>query len=379
MTVVTRVGIIGANPDRGWGSGVHRRAIELLPDFTLSAVCTTRRESAETAARRFDAAHAFVAPEKLVRCADVDVVAICVLAPHHHMLARMAIDAGKAVYCEWPLGTSMVQARELSAMAEDRGVASCSGLQMRALPAMRYARALIGSGAIGTVETVNAVMRRPGMPDRVPASMLAMVQRKYGTTTQTIHLAHVIDALRYICGPVATVQAEVVRHQSSVEISETGERIEKDTPDQVMAIGLLTNDAAYTLDVASLMGAGVGGMDLRISGGGGTLRIRTPADAIGSFATFELLLSRPGEGERRLSIPAEYDGGVVPLNQPPVDAYPGVPVPRETLIATASLYRTLVDASELDDPPDFAVGMELINLLDAVDQSAVTGRRAILV
>ncbi|MFC7640621.1 hypothetical protein ACFQX6_06100 [Streptosporangium lutulentum] len=55
MTADTvRVGIIGANPDRGWAARAHIPALRALPDFEITAVGTSREASAREAARRFE-------------------------------------------------------------------------------------------------------------------------------------------------------------------------------------------------------------------------------------------------------------------------------------------------------------------------------------
>ena len=46
-----RVGIVGANPERGFASIAHVPALQALPEFAISAVCTTRQDSADAAAR----------------------------------------------------------------------------------------------------------------------------------------------------------------------------------------------------------------------------------------------------------------------------------------------------------------------------------------
>jgi len=50
-----RMGVIGANIHRGWAPRSHLPAIVASPDFELTAVCTTRPESAEEAAKAFGA------------------------------------------------------------------------------------------------------------------------------------------------------------------------------------------------------------------------------------------------------------------------------------------------------------------------------------
>src|SRR2546429_9478329 len=49
-----RVGIIGANPDRGWAAQAHIPALRSLSDdFEITALSTTRRESAAAAGKLF--------------------------------------------------------------------------------------------------------------------------------------------------------------------------------------------------------------------------------------------------------------------------------------------------------------------------------------
>ena len=54
-----RVGIVGANPQRGFASVAHIPALQALPDFEITAVCTSRQDSAEAAARHLGARLAF--------------------------------------------------------------------------------------------------------------------------------------------------------------------------------------------------------------------------------------------------------------------------------------------------------------------------------
>ena len=51
MSDKLRLGVIGANPTRGWGPRAHLPAIVASRDVELTAVCTTRKESAEAVGR----------------------------------------------------------------------------------------------------------------------------------------------------------------------------------------------------------------------------------------------------------------------------------------------------------------------------------------
>src|SRR5207237_2227748 len=55
-----RVGIVGANTDRGWAAQAHIPALKSLAnDFEITALSTTRRESADAASKRFGVPNAF--------------------------------------------------------------------------------------------------------------------------------------------------------------------------------------------------------------------------------------------------------------------------------------------------------------------------------
>src|SRR5256885_13321886 len=113
-----RVGIIGANPDRGWAKQAHIPALKSpSDDFEITALSTTRRESADAASKLFGVPLAFDNHQELVNSTSVDVVAVTVKVPHHLELATAALNAGKAAYCEWPLGTGFHEAENLAPLA----------------------------------------------------------------------------------------------------------------------------------------------------------------------------------------------------------------------------------------------------------------------
>ncbi|MDX6513048.1 MAG: hypothetical protein QOE36_2552 [Gaiellaceae bacterium] len=145
-----RVGIIGANPDRGWAAQAHIPALRSLSDdFEITALSTTRRASAEAAGELFGVSAAFDNHQELVNSPAVDVVAVTVKVPYHLELATAALDAGKAVYCEWPLGNGLKEAEALAALAKKQGVLAVAGLQARSAPAVAYVRDLIEQGYVG--------------------------------------------------------------------------------------------------------------------------------------------------------------------------------------------------------------------------------------
>jgi predicted dehydrogenase len=144
-----RVGIVGVSPNRGFASIAHIPALQALPEFEISAVCTTRQDSAEAAARHFGVPLAFSDPEKLARHPDVDLDTVSVKVPDHYPPVMAAIEVGKHVYCEWPLGHNTDEAVRMLETAQRKGILHAVGLQGQMSPAINYAKDLVAEGYVG--------------------------------------------------------------------------------------------------------------------------------------------------------------------------------------------------------------------------------------
>src|SRR5437763_1539645 len=129
-----RVGIVGASASRGFASIAHIPALRALPQFEIVAVCTARQETAAAAARHYGVALAFSDPWELARHPGIDLVTLSVKVPDHFQPVMAAIDAGKHVYCEWPLGRNSEEAAQMLDAAERRGIRHAVGLQGQMSP-----------------------------------------------------------------------------------------------------------------------------------------------------------------------------------------------------------------------------------------------------
>src|SRR3989449_1676184 len=145
------VGIIGVSPVRGWAATAHIPALRALPNYEIRALSGHSPESARAAGEAFGVSAVFSDPKQLVSQPDIDVVAVTVRVPHHRELVSAAIAAGKAVYCEWPLGRSLDDARAIAALAAEQGVRTVVGLQARQAPAIEFVKRLLGDGYVGEV------------------------------------------------------------------------------------------------------------------------------------------------------------------------------------------------------------------------------------
>ena len=105
-----RVGIIGVDPNRGWASYAHIPALRSFDEFEITAISNRSKATAVTAGEKFGIKHTFDDNGDLVQSPEVDLVVVAVKVPFHRELVVAALEAGKHVYCEWPLGNGLEEA-----------------------------------------------------------------------------------------------------------------------------------------------------------------------------------------------------------------------------------------------------------------------------
>src|SRR3954466_3866751 len=243
-----RVGIIGANPDRGWAAQAHIPALQSLSDdFEITALSTARRESADAAGKRFGVPAAFDNHEDLVNHPAVDVVAVTVKVPYHLELATAALDAGKAVYCEWPLGNGLNEAETWAALAKKQGVLAVAGLQARSAPAVAYVCDLVERGYVGEVLSTTLVGSGMGWGPTVEPFNAYLNDKKHGATMLSIALGHTADALCSCLGEVRELSATMTTRRPTFTTAETGGSNPMTADDQVCVTGLLEDGAALSI------------------------------------------------------------------------------------------------------------------------------------
>src|SRR5437879_1533244 len=226
------------------GAGTHS-CFEVA--FEITALSTTRRESAETASKLFGVPIAFDNHKDLVNSALVDVVAVTVKVPYHLELATAALDAGKAVYCEWPLGNGLKEAQTLAALANKKGVLAVAGLQARSAPSAAYVHDLIKQGYVGEVLSTTLIGSGMGWGPTVEPYNAYLNEKKNGATMLSIALGHAADALCHCLGEVRELSATMTVRRKSFTIAGTGESKPMTADDQVLVSGLLEGGAALSI------------------------------------------------------------------------------------------------------------------------------------
>jgi predicted dehydrogenase len=268
------VGIIGVNPAWGWAATAHIPALRALPNYEIRGLSSRSAESARAAGEAFGI-NVFPDHEQLVIQPDIDVVAVTVKVPHHRELVSAALAAGKAVYCEWPLGRDLDEARAMAALASEKGVRTVVGLQARQAPAIEFVRQLLSDGYVGEVLSTSMIGLSV-LGGTLVQPNAYMLDKTNGANVLTVAFGHSLDTLNYVLGEFAELSAVSDLRRPLINIEGTGEQIVKTAPDQIAVIGTLKSGATASVHIREAVAGGTGFL-WEINGADGTLRITADA------------------------------------------------------------------------------------------------------
>ncbi len=358
------VGIIGVNPAWGWAVTAHIPALRALPMYEIRALSARSPESARAAGEAFGIKAVFQDPEKLVIQPDIDVVAITVKVPHHRELVSAALAAGKAVYCEWPLGRDVDEARAMAALAAEKRVRTVVGLQARQAPAIEFVRQLLSDGYVGEVLSTTMVGLSVVGGALVQPNAY-MLDKKNGANLLTVAFGHSLDTLNYVLGEFADLSAVSDIRRPLITIEGTGEQIVKTAPDQIAVIGTLTSGATASVHIREAVAGGTGFL-WEINGTDGTLRITADAALPEIFPL--TVVGAQGRNElAELGVPK-----ALTQKWPTLTSLEGAPA-----FNVARAYAAF--AADFDNGthtvPDFADAVRRHEVIAAIERSAVSGKR----
>jgi len=131
--------------------GVHPSS-----DHKVVAVAARKLEDAKEFAAKHGIERAYSDYEELAKDAEVDVIYIGAINTVHLALAKMYINAGKAVICEKPLCMNVKETKELVELARSKKVFLMEAVWSRCLPAYKALKDEISAGTIGEVKQVIA-------------------------------------------------------------------------------------------------------------------------------------------------------------------------------------------------------------------------------
>ena len=147
-----RWGVLGT----GWIASRFVASLQAHTSQRVVAVGSRTQESADAFAAATGIERAFGPADALFADPDVDVVYVA--TPHHLHRdgALRAIEAGKHVLVEKPIGLNAAEAQEISAAADAAGVFCMEAMWTLSLPRFDVVRQVLEAGVLGDVRTVLA-------------------------------------------------------------------------------------------------------------------------------------------------------------------------------------------------------------------------------
>ena len=284
-------------------------------------------------------------------------------------IAKAAIDAGKHVYCEWPLGNGLAEAEEMAALARAKGVLGVVGTQAPFAPEIAYLKHLIADGFVGDVLSTTLVARGGAVqgsgtiPDQKIYGYL--LDRSNGATLLTIPVGHTLAALRDVFGEIAEVSSVLATRRPTALAADTGETLPVSAPDQVLVSGAFASGVPISIHYRGGNARDDDGLFWDINGTEGDIRISAPS---GHTQMVQLSLKGARGDEktfRPLEVPAAFRFGW------PEDAEPGN-VARLYARMAHDLREGTRSASSFDD----AVAVHRI--IAAIENAAERGSRIML-
>ena len=201
------VGILGA----GWITRAHALAIRTLPVVApvgrpvgIPILAARDRERAQAMAATIGADRVTTDWREVVEDPAVHVVANLMGVAAHREATEAALALGKPVLCEKPLGVDRFEARSMASAAGAAGVQAVAGFNYRFIPAMRLARDIALSGALGDIVHFRAAYLQDYAA--VPAPLLP-----HNGSRAVTDYAHIADFLHYVGGEAEAVQATAAK------------------------------------------------------------------------------------------------------------------------------------------------------------------------
>ncbi len=130
--------------------------LQLLSSASIHAVASRSAKKARDFAFEFGAEKSFHDYQALCEDPEVDVVYIATPHSFHFEQASMALEAGKAVLVEKPMGINLNQSKALVAKARDKGLFLMEGIWTRFIPITEKLIDLLKAEVIGEIEYLEA-------------------------------------------------------------------------------------------------------------------------------------------------------------------------------------------------------------------------------
>ena len=185
-----KVGIIGT----GSISELHLAGYKALDNVEIYAVCDINESRVEVCAKKYDVKHSFTDYNEMLKLSELDAVSVCTWNSSHAPVAIAALKAGKHVLCEKPMAMNSKEAIEMEKFAKEADKLLMIGFVRRFGNDARILKDFIDNGMMGDIYYAKAsYLRRFGFP----GGWFGDKKRSGGGPLIDLGV-HVIDLVRFL-------------------------------------------------------------------------------------------------------------------------------------------------------------------------------------
>ena len=150
---MTRLAVIGLGY---WGPNIVRNFYAHLGE-DLRIVCDSCADRVEAICKTFPTVHGSQCAEDVLANPGIDAVAIATPVATHYPLAKAALEAGKSVFIEKPLASSVAEAEELVDLAKRKGLILSVDHVFVHNNAVKKMKELLDDGQLGQLHYIDSV------------------------------------------------------------------------------------------------------------------------------------------------------------------------------------------------------------------------------
>ncbi|MDT5207653.1 MAG: D-apiose dehydrogenase [Mycobacterium sp.] len=196
----------------------HMLAWDAIDDVEIVAIADPVRSRALALADRHGISADHVYPDHVTALAaeHIDFVDIATVPALHRELVMYAADRGLSILCQKPFVDSLADARFLADYCADKGVRCVVNENWRWRPWYRRIKSLLDEGAVGMPHYAAVTCHRDlVLPNADGTHPDLLVRQPYTRDMPRLILLewgiHLIDVMRYLFGPITSVDAGLRR------------------------------------------------------------------------------------------------------------------------------------------------------------------------
>ena len=303
----------------------------------------------------------------------VELISVCTPNDTHAEISIAALAAGKHVWCEKPMSTTLTDSAAMRDMAMNSSAKTIIGYNYTKNPAVTHARRLIEEGHIGRVSGFFCRYDVDNEADGSRPWSWRMSRDKSGTGANGDVLSHVISVGHYLTGStISKVVGDIaIIHQQRADADNPDSQKTVDNDDMVSALVTFANGVKGHIGASRVTWGRKCGLRWEIHGTEGTILYDQER-----LNELKLFIKDTDAGDSGAAI-AGFRTILTGPQHPPYSAF--LPNGGHSLgymdVKICELHE-LLTAIESDKPvwPNFDDGLAIENVMDAVDRSALSGQ-----